>query len=221
MKNTFLKLPQEKQDRILDAFMLEFVHNDFEAASLSKVVDALGIAKGSVYQYFGSKLEVYQSLQKICQAEKLKYVFGISREDFEDIWDWYRQLFAAGIKFDLERPRHSQFLYRSAMDRTNPVLSQMQAQIFKTSADMFAGIIAEEQSCGRIGMQFPPEFIALTVISQSLALRSYLETTLAIDLGQHIQSTNTVFAHEAAHIFAFVDHSIQMFRLAFSTPTRI
>lgn len=216
MKDTFTRLPGEKRIRILDAFLKEFIQNDFETASLSKVVTELGIAKGSVYQYFGSKLELYQSLQGLCQAEKMKYVMGISREGFDDVWDWYRELFTAGIRFDLERPLHSQFLYRSAQDRTNPTLSQMQSQIFKASVDFFTGIFQEEQALGRIGKAFPAVFIAQTVISQSMALRTHLETTLEIDLNRHISSTNTVFAHEAAHIYAFIDHSIRMFRLAFS-----
>lgn len=219
MKDTFLHLPSEKQARILDAFLKEFVHNDFEQASLSKVVELLGIAKGSVYQYFGSKLELYQSLQKLCQAEKMRYVFGIDRGNFDDVWDWYRELFAAGIRFDLERPLHSQFLFRSAQDRTNPVLTAMQADVFKASTEYFTGIVAVEQENGRLRNDFPAKFIALTVISQSLALRSYLENILALDLNHNIDASNTVFAGESAHIFEFVDHSIQLFRRAFSNPT--
>jgi AcrR family transcriptional regulator len=216
MKETFTRLPAEKQERILQAFLTEFLHNDFENASLTKVVEQLEIAKGSVYQYFGSKLELYQSLQQLCQAEKMRYVMGIDRTSQPSFWDWYRALFEAGIRFDMERPLHSQFLYRSGQDRSNPQLSQMRDQTFRTSIEMFAEIIAREQQAGQISPSFPATFISLTMVSQSLALRDYLEVFLRIDLGKHIAESNTVFAHEAAHIFEFVDNSIAMLKRAFS-----
>jgi AcrR family transcriptional regulator len=216
MKETFTRLPPEKQERILQAFLIEFLHNDFENASLSKVVEQLNIAKGSVYQYFGSKLELYQSLQKLCQAEKMHYVMGIDRASQASFWDWYRALFEAGIRFDLERPQHSQFLYRSGQDRSNPQLSQIRDETFRNSVAMFAEIIAREQQAGQISQRFPPAFISLTMVSQSLALRDYLEVFLRIDLSKHIAESNTVFAHEAVHIFEFVDNSIAMLKRAFT-----
>jgi AcrR family transcriptional regulator len=216
MKETFTRLPPEKQERILQAFLIEFLHNDFENASLSKVVEQLNIAKGSVYQYFGSKLELYQSLQQLCQAEKMRYVMGIDRASQPSFWDWYRALFQAGIRFDLERPLHSQFLYRSSRDRSNPQLSQARDQAFQASIEMFATIIEREQQAGEISHNFPATFISLTMVSQSLALRDYLEVFLGIDLNKHIAESNTVFAHEADHIFEFVDHSITMLKRAFT-----
>lgn len=221
MKETFKNLPEEKQERILNAFLMEFLERDFEHASLSKVVDQLGIAKGSVYQYFGSKLELYQSLQRICQAEKMRYVLGIEREGKAGFWEWYRELFQAGIRFDMERPLHSQFLYRSHQDRSNPQLSEQRDATFRASIDLFAGIVAREQEAGELSKDFAAEFIALTIVSQSLALRDYLEVYLRIDLGRHITESNTVFAHEAEHIFAFVDQSIAALKLAFTPNKKI
>jgi AcrR family transcriptional regulator len=220
MKETFHRLPPEKQERILQAFLIEFVQNDFENASLTRVVDQLGIAKGSIYQYFGSKLELYQGLQQICQSEKMRYVMGIDRDGQPSFWDWYRLLFQAGIRFDLERPLHSQFLYRSGQDRSNPQLSEIRDQTFRASIELFAGIIAKEQAGGNITDEFPATFISLTMVSQALALRDYLEVYLKLDLGKNIPESNTVFAHEAAHIFEFVDNSIAMLRRAFNPIKR-
>lgn len=217
MKPTFKRLPEEKQARILRAFLLEFIAHDYENASLSKVVEALGIAKGSIYQYFGGKLELYQSLQQLCQTEKMRYVLGINRAEQSSFWEWYRKLFEAGIQFDLERPLHSQFLYRSGQDRSNPQLSQLRDQTFRNSIDLFTELVEKEQAEGHITSAFPASFISLTLVSQSLALRDYLEVFLRIDLHQHISETNTVFAHEAAHIFEFVDNSIAMLRRAFDS----
>lgn len=217
MKNTFTRLPKEKQKRIIDAFLMEFKDNDFENASLSKVVETLGIAKGSVYQYFGGKKAVYHSLYELASAKKMHYVQGLDRKDFADFWAWFRALFAAGIQFDLECPLESQFLYRSSQDRSNPEMQEMLASNFKKAIAYFSNIIQAEQDAGKMSREFPSDFIALSITSQSLGIQNYLEHFLQLDLKAHIGESNTVFAHEGEHIFKYIDHSIRMFRQAFST----
>ncbi len=51
-KETFNKLSQDKKDRITQGFLKEFYNKPYEEASITAVVKELGIAKGSVYQYF-------------------------------------------------------------------------------------------------------------------------------------------------------------------------
>ncbi|MGD8916938.1 MAG: helix-turn-helix domain-containing protein, partial [Syntrophobacterales bacterium] len=52
---TFAKLPSEKQERVLDAAIEEFSRWGYDKASINRMVDRIGIAKGSIFQYFGSK----------------------------------------------------------------------------------------------------------------------------------------------------------------------
>ena len=57
--NTFLNLPDDKRERIISAALEEFANNDFRNASITRMVRSLGIAKGSVYQYFKDKKDLY------------------------------------------------------------------------------------------------------------------------------------------------------------------
>lgn len=52
---TFLNLPAEKKDRIFRAALNEFGDKGFKGASLNTMIKELGIAKGSLYQYFKDK----------------------------------------------------------------------------------------------------------------------------------------------------------------------
>ena len=52
---TFFKLADTKRKQFLAEAYREFSHNSFEAASITNLVKSLGIAKGSVYQYFEDK----------------------------------------------------------------------------------------------------------------------------------------------------------------------
>lgn len=58
-KKTFLALPLEKQRRILETAATEFALKGFQGASLNSIVDRVGIAKGSLYQYFHDKQHLF------------------------------------------------------------------------------------------------------------------------------------------------------------------
>lgn len=61
-KETFLKLPQEKKEKIIEAAKNELKRVPLEQASIKNIVENAGIARGSFYQYFENKedlLRVY------------------------------------------------------------------------------------------------------------------------------------------------------------------
>ena len=63
--DTWWNLPEEKRDRITRAAMVEFGNRGFSAGSLNVIAREAGIAKGSLFQYFGDKLDMFAS---ICDA---------------------------------------------------------------------------------------------------------------------------------------------------------
>ena len=54
-KETFLKLPEEKKNKIIKAAKKEFERAPFEQTSIKNIVEDADIARGSFYQYFESK----------------------------------------------------------------------------------------------------------------------------------------------------------------------
>ena len=56
---TFYKLPEEKRRRITDSAMDEFTSRPYEKTSINRIIEAAGIPKGSFYQYFDSKDDLY------------------------------------------------------------------------------------------------------------------------------------------------------------------
>lgn len=52
---TFLRLPEEKRRRFLDAAWEEFTHARFVDVSINQIVRRAGIPRGSFYQYFTDK----------------------------------------------------------------------------------------------------------------------------------------------------------------------
>ena len=58
----FLSLPQEKQNRIVEAAMKLFGEVGYKKAYISEIATAAGISKALVFHYFGSKKGLYSYL---------------------------------------------------------------------------------------------------------------------------------------------------------------
>ena len=58
-KETFFNLPEVKRGAILDAALEEFAAYPYDQASVNRIVARAGIPKGSFYQYFENKKDLY------------------------------------------------------------------------------------------------------------------------------------------------------------------
>lgn len=58
-KSTFFRLPQAKQDRLLEAAKEEFSRVPLKEASIANIVKLADIPRGSFYQYFEDKEDLY------------------------------------------------------------------------------------------------------------------------------------------------------------------
>ncbi len=59
---TFLNLSEEKKERIINAALEEFSLQSFSDASITNIVKKAEISRGSFYQYFGNKENLYNYL---------------------------------------------------------------------------------------------------------------------------------------------------------------
>lgn len=59
---TFLRLPEEKRNRFLDAAWEEFTTVPFSDVSINKIIRRAGIPRGSFYQYFADKSDLFAYL---------------------------------------------------------------------------------------------------------------------------------------------------------------
>ena len=62
--STFLNLPAEKQEKLLEAATREFSHRPFNEASINQIVKEAGIPRGSFYMSFQDKEALFRYLLK-------------------------------------------------------------------------------------------------------------------------------------------------------------
>lgn len=81
---TFLRLPEEKRNRFLEAAWEEFTSVPFEEASINKIVRRARIPRGSFYQYFSDKEDLFFYIQKSMLGHFMaEYIRVLDRYDGE------------------------------------------------------------------------------------------------------------------------------------------
>lgn len=70
-KKTFMNLPKEKQQRLLDAGFQEFSRVPADEASINNIIKLAAIPRGSFYQYFEDKFDLHEYIVQ-SYSKKLK-----------------------------------------------------------------------------------------------------------------------------------------------------
>lgn len=75
--DTFFRLPEEKRRRLMEAAWEEFTAVRFSDASINKIIRAANIPRGSFYQYFTDKDDLFAYLVRPLQ----KHFFDLARAE--------------------------------------------------------------------------------------------------------------------------------------------
>ena len=106
-KDTFFNLPDEKRQRVIDAAIDEFAERSYHDARVTAIADQAGIAKGSFYQYFEDKEDLFRYIIDMIAEKKLEYINQDVLKNIDDFtfFEVLRELYACGIRFAQEDPR--------------------------------------------------------------------------------------------------------------------
>lgn len=104
--STFFNLPEEKRERILENAIDEFAEMGYTKASISRIVQKSKIAKGSFYQYFEDKKDLYKYLIDRTGEQKLVFI----NDQFPDMatlpfFELMHALYVVGMRFAATQPK--------------------------------------------------------------------------------------------------------------------
>jgi len=103
-KATFFNLPPERRERLVQEAIIEFAERSYAEASLSQIAARARIPKGSFYQYFDDKLDLYRWLLTD-EAPRCKRAFVGDAVEGVDFWGGLEVMIERGMAFLVEHPR--------------------------------------------------------------------------------------------------------------------
>lgn len=102
-KETFQAIPDAKQERILAAAARVFAQRGFDGADVGQIAREAGVAKGSIYNYFASKEDLFTFVSQDGLERHRRAVYDGLAED-ADIYVVVEHVFRRGVDFVLRNP---------------------------------------------------------------------------------------------------------------------
>lgn len=171
-KETFLNLLPDKRSRIEEAAIDEFIAYPYDAAGINRIVEKAGIPKGSFYQYFEDKKDLYLHLLGRIVERKLEYLAPVMENPFQkEFFSLLREIYGAGLRFALSNPRLQRIGTRILADRNNPVLLEFLAASRGKSDVVYRRLLEAAIARGEIrrDIDIPMSAHLISELSQSVA----------------------------------------------------
>ncbi len=150
-KSTFNNLPPEKQESILRVVLEEFSRNGYRKTSINTIVARLGIAKGSIFQYFEDKEGLFlfilnRSLEKVKQ-----YLRAVREETTEqDLFSRLEHTLQAGVDFLKTHPQVYRLYLRVMFESQVPYRQEILASIRGYSHEFLKDLIRTARARGEL-----------------------------------------------------------------------
>jgi len=139
-KSTFSIISEEKRNRIYDAAALEFAREGYEKANIKNIADRAGVSKGSLYDYFDDKEELYLD---VCA-----HGIAMSRRNIDSIIDndkdFFRQIadiFHQGLTFVCTYPQYAQLYVNISSSGMEQFADKLTLAVEKHTADYYKDAI--------------------------------------------------------------------------------
>lgn len=168
-KDTFFNLNDEKKRKIFDAAVQEFAIRRFSEASINQIIKAAGIPRGSFYQYFQDKEDLYLYMFTEIGKEKLEV---IKREGFfspdVDFFEANLSKMKILIEWSKTKPEYNQISVLMEMDDSEFI--HKLRTISNDSFDRLRDMVERDKERGLI----KPEVDSDLVVDITTALNMHL-----------------------------------------------
>jgi len=148
---TFEKLSAEKQERITRVAVEEFSRNGFHGTSTNTIVDRLGIAKGSIFKYFGDKNGLFRFIFTMSLEKVKSYLREVrDRTESESLFVRLEETLRAGVRFVNKHPSLYRLYLRVMFERQIPHRDEILIALRKYSHDYLKSLLKTARERGEI-----------------------------------------------------------------------
>lgn len=175
-KETFLNLNEKKQERVMRAAISEFLRNGFDKGNVGDIAKNAGVAKGSIYQYFQNKKELFlYCVEWSIQLFMKKYNKYIAVPDKDvNILDFlYKNSKELWIQMREEREIVI-FIQDVFLGRYSNLTDGSMKYMMKVSDEYVLQIIKEGKKNGSIRNDIDDKMLSLYITGASLSFKQYM-----------------------------------------------
>jgi len=184
-KPTFFNLPPEKRERFIGEALEEFARHSYDTASVSAIVERLGIAKGSVYQYFEGKSDLFRWLV-LEAAERQQAALALTPPPpGTPFFERLRAMYRTGMELWQRAPLWSRVRLRTIEPTRDEALEAFRTEIRRMGHDYLVEFLREGQREGAVRADLDVGVAAYLV--QGMLQQGMLDALLAqagIDLAR-------------------------------------
>ncbi len=196
-KATYHNLKPIKQEAVKQAALEEFSLNDYANASITNLVKTIGIAKGSIYQYFDQKKGLYEYLVELATEEKLSYTKKIIKRTGEgDFVKWYKKLLVQSLLFELGNPRYASLLKNVSQERHNTEVGNLAMKTLKDSHAFLKKVIKIHQKNNTVDAKLDAEAVAMILTNVTFGFADGFYVLQGIDFMSHVRENEPVLGKE-------------------------
>lgn len=217
-KPTFLNLPDAKRDRITELALDEFSTHPYRQASLSRIVARAGIAKGSMYQYFENKLDLYRWLvtDELERRRNEWLENDVPRPEspsrgglFADI----EQLVLTRVGFMLAHPRLARLAASAMEPTTDEELRELHGALRREQIESLADRIRTARASGEVRSDLDPRTVAHLI--EALIIRGTTNAVLdqlGVDVQQFLTDSDSGTRLDPSHWRELVREALSLIR---------
>lgn len=210
-KATFFNLPAEKRTAFIELAIEEFAGHDYAQASISRLVEQAGIAKGSFYQYFEDKRDLFLYLVDLVGQEKMAMLAEHPPPNPEmGIFDYIHWLFEIGLEFQIAHPRLMQVGYRALYGSNMPFQSESLERMKAAGEAFYRDLVEQGMRQGDIDPDIDKDMAVFVLSTWLNEFGNHILGKLAIDPQQLITGELDPAQHQ--RILKDVDHLMEILR---------
>ena len=176
-------LQPAKRDKIFAVAVDEFAKG-YNSASMNSLAKSAGISKGSIFNYFRSKGDLFDRILGVTLKQVKKYLRGV-QEQTRDLGfvDRLGELLRSGFAFIDRHPRLASIYFNLLQGGEAPLRSRQMAAITRSSTNYLEDLIEEAQATGELGPDVHSRRLAFLINAMfERILSAYYTEHLARDI---------------------------------------
>jgi AcrR family transcriptional regulator len=173
-KHTFINLPEVKRTLIEDAALNEFAEYGFDNASINRIVEKADISKGSFYQYFEDKGDLYKHILTRIGDEKLTYITPALQNPADlDFFSFLEEIYRSGLAFAKDHPKRGRVAFEIYKNQNNPLFKEIYNETMASGKQFYESLLDQAISNGSVDPQIDKGFIVHMLIHLQVASFDY------------------------------------------------